>query len=91
MSALKRDLPVCGLDAFTSETASPLTPPPPVNWSGVLGNPLEANLGRAAAVCIHPAAAWRLLPTPWRWVMVAAYAAVAYAVTLGTLLLRGLA
>ena len=89
MSAVKHDLPAYGLEAFTSETASAPAPPAPVNWSHALAMPVETNLGRAAAVCIHPAAAWRLLPTPWRWVIVAAYAAIAYAVTLGTLLLRG--
>jgi hypothetical protein len=80
-----------GLDGFTSEAAADRTPSAPMNWSYGLGDRVETNLGRTAAVCVHPAAAWRLLPISWRWLIVAAYAVVAYAVTLGILLLRSLA
>jgi hypothetical protein len=91
MSVLRRDLPATGLDGFTSEAASEITPSARMNWSYGFGDRVETNLGRTAAVCVHPAAAWRLLPTRWRLLIVAAYAILAYSVTLGILLLRGLA
>ena len=43
-------------------------------------------VGRTAAACIHPIAAWRILPRSWRVVVLAAYAGVSYLAVLGALL-----
>ena len=43
-------------------------------------------LGRTAAACVHPFAAWRLLSMSWRVLMLIAYVAASYAVVLSTLL-----
>jgi hypothetical protein len=56
----------------------------------VIGNrrTLAVSVGRAAAFCVHPYAAWRLLPGARRMLLVSAYAAGAYLAVLTTLLLR---
>ena len=43
-------------------------------------------LGRTAAACVHPFAAWRLLSVSWRVLMLIAYVAASYTVVLSTLL-----
>jgi hypothetical protein len=43
-------------------------------------------VGRAAAACVHPYLAWRVLPRSTRLVVVSAYAAAGYIAVLGTLL-----
>ena len=47
-----------------------------------------AFIGRALAACVHPYAAWRVLPRSSRVVVVSAYAALAYFAVLGSLLFR---
>jgi hypothetical protein len=49
---------------------------------------LELFIGRGLAFCLHPAAAWRVLPVAGRAAVVAAYAAAAYVSVLGVLLFR---
>jgi len=44
-------------------------------------------LGRGLAWCVHPLAAWRVLSTPGRTFVVAAYAGAAYVAVLSALLL----
>jgi hypothetical protein len=39
---------------------------------------LDIMLGRALALCVHPYAAWRVLSTTGRSLMLAAYAAFGY-------------
>ena len=53
----------------------------------VAGDP-AAYIGRALAACVHPYAAWRVLPRSSRVVVVSAYAALAYVAVLGSLLFR---
>jgi hypothetical protein len=46
----------------------------------------ELLIGRGLAFCVHPTAAWRVLSTTGRALVVAAYACAAYVVVLGALL-----
>jgi hypothetical protein len=56
-------------------------------------NPLKSPggpavfVGRTMAACVHPYAAWRVLPRSARVVVVSAYAAGAYVAVLSTLLM----
>ena len=45
----------------------------------------EVIVGRTAAACVHPVAAWRVLPAPWRIVVLTVYAIVSYVTVLGAL------
>ena len=47
-----------------------------------------AFIGRALAACVHPYAAWRVLPRSSRVVVVSVYAAFAYLAVMSSLLLR---
>lgn len=44
-------------------------------------------IGRGLAFCVYPTAAWRVLSTRGRALVVAAYASAAYVAVLGLLLL----
>jgi hypothetical protein len=55
-------------------------------WRAEAGYSPEIVLGRTLAACAHPFAAWRLLSTSWRLVMLAAYAATGYVTVLAALL-----
>jgi hypothetical protein len=46
----------------------------------------ELVLGRVAACCVHPAAAWDRLPPSGRTVLVAAYVGASYLTVLAALL-----
>jgi hypothetical protein len=48
---------------------------------------LELFIGRGLAFCVHPMAAWRVLSSPGRAAVVAAYAGAAYVTVLSVLLL----
>jgi hypothetical protein len=48
---------------------------------------LEVLVGRSLAMCVHPYAAWRAQSTAGRWLVVFAYLAASYAVTLTVLLI----
>jgi len=48
---------------------------------------MELLIGRGLALCVHPLAAWRVLATPGRTFVVAAYAGAAYVAVLAILLL----
>lgn len=49
--------------------------------------PIEIVLGRWLAFCLHPTAAWRLLPTGGRCLLAASYAAGSFLTSLTVLLL----
>jgi hypothetical protein len=48
---------------------------------------IELLIGRGLAFCVYPRAAWRVLSTPGRAFVVAAYAGAGYVAVLGVLLL----
>jgi hypothetical protein len=48
----------------------------------------EILMGRSAAMCVHPYAAWRTSSVSGRLFVFTAYATAAYAVVLGLMLLR---
>ena len=43
-------------------------------------------VGRTLAACVHPFAAWRVLSSSWRSLMLTAYAAAGYVIVLSMLL-----
>jgi hypothetical protein len=43
-------------------------------------------LGRTAAACVHPIAAWRVISTSWRFLVLLAYVAASYVLVLAGLL-----
>lgn len=47
----------------------------------------EIVLGRWLAFCVHPAAAWRVLPPSGRWLLAASYAAGSFLGSLTLLLM----
>ena len=47
----------------------------------------EIMLGRALAVCVHPFAAWTLLSTSWRMLILTAFAAEGYVIVFGARLM----
>jgi hypothetical protein len=48
---------------------------------------IDLLIGRGLAFCVHPRAAWRVLSTPGRAFVVAAYAGAGYVAVLGALML----
>jgi hypothetical protein len=46
----------------------------------------ELVVGRTAAACVHPVAAWQVLPTSWRILMLIVYTATGYLTVLSTLI-----
>ena len=46
----------------------------------------ELVVGRTAAACVHPVAAWRVLPTSWRILVLMVYTATSYLTVLSTLI-----
>jgi hypothetical protein len=48
---------------------------------------VDLLIGRGLAFCAHPTAAWRVLSSPGRAFVVAAYAGAAYVTVLAVLLL----
>ena len=44
-------------------------------------------IGRTMAACVHPYAAWRVLPRPARVVLVSTYATLTYVAVLSVLLI----
>lgn len=46
----------------------------------------ELVVGRTAAACVHPVAAWRVLPTPWRILVLMVYMATGFLTVLSTLI-----
>jgi hypothetical protein len=47
----------------------------------------EIVIGRALAFCVHPRAAWRILPPSGRALVIAAYACAGYVACLTALIL----
>ena len=45
----------------------------------------EIIVGRTAAACVHPVAAWRVLPASWRVLILAIYTVSSYVAVLGAL------
>ena len=56
------------------------------SWGRVTNHRPEILLGRVAAASVRPVKAWQLLPGSWRLLMLAGYAAVAYFIVLGALM-----
>ncbi len=48
---------------------------------------VAAVIGRSAAACVHPYAAWRVKPGSVRVLILSAYAAVGYVLVLGALMM----
>ena len=48
--------------------------------------PPEIVVARTAAACIHPVAAWRVLPAPWRIFVLAVYTVTSYLTVLTVLI-----
>jgi hypothetical protein len=48
-------------------------------------NRIEVLIGRSAAICVHPLAAWRTTSTSDRAVLLISYFAISYAIVLGLL------
>jgi hypothetical protein len=46
----------------------------------------ELVVGRTAAACVHPVAAWRVLPTSWRVLVLMVYTATGYLTVLSALI-----
>lgn len=46
----------------------------------------EVAVGRAAAACVHPVAAWQVLPTSWRILVLSIYTAAGYVTVLSALI-----
>jgi hypothetical protein len=55
-------------------------------WTSIFDHDSEAILGRTAAACARPIAAWRVLSGSWRALVLLTYASVSYVVVLGILL-----
>jgi hypothetical protein len=47
----------------------------------------EVLIGRGLALCVHPTAAWRVLPKSGRLLVIAAYTCAGYVASLAVLLL----
>ena len=47
---------------------------------------IATMVGRTAAACVHPYAAWRLRPAPVKVAVLSTYAVAAYVIVLTTLL-----
>jgi len=45
----------------------------------------EVIVGRTAAACVHPVAAWRVLPMSWRVLVLTVYTVSSYVAVLGAL------
>ena len=45
----------------------------------------ELIVGRTAAACVHPVAAWRVLPVSWRVLVLTVYTVSSYLAVLGAL------
>jgi hypothetical protein len=43
-------------------------------------------VGRTAAACVHPVAAWEVLPRSWRILVLTVYAVTSYLTVLGALI-----
>jgi hypothetical protein len=48
---------------------------------------MDILIGRGLAFCLHPQAAWRVLPRGGRAMVIAAYVGVGFVATLATLML----
>jgi hypothetical protein len=62
--------------------------PPPIRVSLVhtFRHAPELVVGRTAAACVHPVAAWRVLPTSWRILVLTIYTATGYVMVLSALI-----
>jgi hypothetical protein len=60
--------------------------PQRATWTLISGYSSEAIVGRTVAACAHPLAAWQVLSSPWRLLVLLTYGSVSYLVVLGSLL-----
>jgi hypothetical protein len=56
----------------------------------VLRQPPTVVVGRTAAACIHPIAAWRILPRSWRVMVLGVYAVTSFVTVLSALVVLNL-
>jgi hypothetical protein len=79
-----------GESAITHElvrfSEQPLRRSPGVFLAPIAAMPIEVVIGRWLAWCSHPVAAWRVLPTSGRALIVASYFVSSYAAVLLALL-----
>ena len=59
--------------------------PTPSLLRDAFGQP-EMIVGRAAAACAHPIAAWQVLPRSWRILILTVYAGTSYVMVLSALI-----
>lgn len=78
-------VPESAVEAFvrTPASSAPVLPEPFLPHECDMS--AEILIGRSAAFCVHPVAAWARLPPGGRALLVAAYCAASYAVVLGLL------
>jgi hypothetical protein len=57
-----------------------------MKWTSILDHNSEAIVGRTAAACAHPLAAWRVLSTSWKVAVLTVYLGISYLAVLSTLL-----
>lgn len=72
--------------ALENQEALPVGQSSMDSWGRVTNHRPEILLGRVAAASVRPVRAWQLLPGSWRLLMLAGYAAVAYFIVLGALM-----
>ena len=53
----------------------------------VLRHSPSVALGCTAAACVHPIAAWRILPRSWRVMVLGVYAAASFVTVFGALII----
>ena len=63
-----------------------MQPPIPESLVHTFRHAPELAVGRTAAACVHPVAAWRVLPTSWRILVLMVYTATGYLTVLSTLI-----
>ncbi|MEO5742597.1 MAG: hypothetical protein ABIS29_18580 [Vicinamibacterales bacterium] len=59
--------------------------PTPGSLREAFSQPPEVVVGRTAAACVHPVAAWRALPGSWRIVVFTVYTLTSYLTVLSVL------
>jgi hypothetical protein len=55
------------------------------NPRSLFRQPPEVVVGRTAAACVHPVAAWRVLPVSWRILVLTVYTVTSYLTVLSAL------
>ena len=56
-----------------------------MKWTSIFDHNSEAIVGRTAAACAHPVAAWQVLSTSWKVAVLTVYLGISYLAVLGAL------